>query len=288
MKSTLKSLLSKGKVVVGEFSGVDIGTHASSIAYFTFLSLIPLLALCISIVSMVGVGEQEIAALVVALVPDALNGLAEGLVADALARSGIAFSISTIALLWSASRGMAALRAGLNAAFEVQESRSFPMLVVISVAATIVLGVLLAATMYLIFSGAIAHVLSGLVPDLQNHDGLRDILGPLVVTAISIPMFALCYAYLPDGKRRFSAQLPGAVVAAVGCGALAFGFRIYVDNFSNFTVVYGSIATVALLLMWIYFISNILIAGGFFNRLLASGKLESEEAEEGESGLASA
>ena len=57
-------------------------------------------------------------------------------------------------------------------------------------------------------------------------------------------------------------QLPGAVFGAVAWGALALGFRIYVEHFSNVTVLYGSIATIALLLMWMYFVSYIFIAGG--------------------------
>lgn len=270
----LNSLLGKGKMLIDEFSNVDAGTHASSIAYFMFLSIVPLLALCVSIVSIVGVGEQEVTMVFTAMLPDALDDLVSQLVADAFERSGIAFSLSTVTLLWSASRGMAALRTGLNAAFEAQEARSFPALVVISIIAALALGVLFAFVMYLIFSGVIAHVLSGLMPGLQHQDGLHAFLGPVLVMAISIPLFGLCYTFLPAGKRRFSAQLPGAAIAALGCGVLALGFRIYVDNFSNFTVVYGGIATVALLLMWMYFNASILIVGGFVNRMLESGKLK--------------
>lgn len=284
--SALKSIWAKGKVLAGEFSDVDAGTHASSIAYFTFLSLIPLLALCVSIVSMVGIGEQEVTAFFAALVPEALDDLVAELVSDAFARSGLAFSLSTITLLWSASRGMSALRSGLNAAFAVQEDRNFPTVVVISVVAAIVLGILLAAAMYLIFSGVISRVLSGLVPGVQYQEGLLDFLVAIAVVAMSILMFGLCYAHLPAGTRRFSTQLPGAALAAFGCGALALGFRIYVDNFSNFTVVYGGIATAALLLMWMYFISSILIVGGFVNRMLAEGKLKVSGAQAGEAGEA--
>lgn len=280
---TLKDLWSKVKALADGFAGVDAGTHASSIAYFMFLSIVPLLALCVSIVSLVGVGEQEVTAIFVALVPDALDGLVSELVSDAFERSGIAFSLSTVTLLWSASRGIAALRSGLNAAFAVEESRSFPMLVVISVVAAIVLGVLFAVIMYLIFNGVIARVLSGLVPGLQDQDELHAFLGPMAVMAMSVPVFALCYKYLPAGSRRFSTQLPGAAMSALGCGALSLGFRIYVDNFSNFTVVYGGIATVALLLMWMYFNFIILIAGGFANRALVNGKAKEEEPQELES-----
>lgn len=274
MAGALRSLWDKGKNLVGEFSGVNAGTYASSIAYFAFLSFIPLLALCVSIVSIAGIGEQEVTTFVVALLPDAFENLVAEMVASAFEQSGIAFSLSTITLLWSASRGMAALRSGLNAVFGVKESRNFPVVVAISVAAAIALGIMLAIAMYLIFSGAIAHVLSGIFPDLLNQQGLQAFFGPVAVMAMSIPMFALCYAYLPDGKRRLSTQLPGAVIAALGCGALALGFRVYVDNSSNIPVLYGSIATVALLLMWLFFVSNILIVGGFVNRMLASGKLK--------------
>ncbi len=47
---------------------------------------------------------------------------------------------------------------------------------------------------------------------------------------------------------------------------------MYVDHFSKFTVLYGSIGTVMLLLMWIYLVSLILIAGAFLNRYLASSR----------------
>ena len=77
-----------------------------------------------------------------------------------------------------------------------------------------------------------------------------------------------CYAFLPSGRRHFISQLPGAVVTTVACAVLSFAFHVYVDHFCKFTTLYGSIATVALLLFWMYIVSLILIACGFLNRLL--------------------
>ena len=53
----------------------------------------------------------------------------------------------------------------------------------------------------------------------------------------------------------------------IGCGLLSFGFRVYVDWFADYTVLYGSIAAIAMLLFWMYFVFFILVAGGFINRL---------------------
>ena len=87
-------------------------------------------------------------------------------------------------------------------------------------------------------------------------------------------MFAACYKFLPAGKRRLFAQLPGATIAMVAIGLLSLGFRIHVEHFADVTILYGTIATVGLLLLWIYLAAFILIAGGFVNKLLEGRRRE--------------
>lgn len=207
-------------------------------------------------------------ALAIALVPDPLDGFAVALVVDAFKRSGLAFSLSTLVLLWSASKGVKALRRGLNAAFGVQETRSGLAVVGISILVTAIMGILLAAIMYLVFSDSIIRVIEEVIPDVEIGN-LSAALNPVVTFALGALVLDVCYAFLPAGTRRLSAQLPGAVFSSFAWGVLAFGFHVYVEYFSNVTVLYGSIAAVALLLMWMYFAVYIVIAGGFINRVLA-------------------
>ena len=134
--------------------------------------------------------------------------------------------------------------------------------------ATIALGVLIAAVMCLIFSDGMQNTLAEIAPWL-DLSSLFAVLNPAVVIVVGVFALTAFYAYLPAGKRRFISQLPGAVLAALGCGVLSFGFRVYVDHFSNYTVLYGSIGTVALLLVWMYLMAYILIAGGFVNHLFS-------------------
>ena len=235
--------------------------YASSITYFGFLSFVPLLALCISLVSLVGFGEEEVVAFLTAMVPDAFDDIVKALVGDAFRRSGLAFSLSTLVLLWSASKVVKALRRGLNAAYGVQETRNAVAVAGLSILATIILGVLFAAIVYLVFSNPVIHALEAAIPGLELA-GLADVVNPVVTVVLSVLVLDVCYAYLPAGTRRLSTRLPGAVFGAVAWGAFALGFRIYVEHFSNVTVLYGSIATIALLLMWMYFVSYIFIAGG--------------------------
>lgn len=270
-------VLRNAKAEWDEFAAVGAATHASSIAYYTFLSLVPLLALCVSLISLVGVGEQEVYEFLTALVPGAFDDLVAMLVSDAFERSGLALSLSTLSLVWSASKGAKALRAGLNASYAEKETRGAVVVAAISVGAVVVMGLLLAAAMWLVFGNSVLHVLSQHIPGLKAHDGVLEFVDLAATMAVGVLMITLCYTYLPAGKRPFAAQLPGAVCVLVGCGALSFGFRLYVDHVANSTMLYGSIATVALLLFWMYLVFYILIAGGFLNRRLRDKPREGKQ-----------
>ena len=250
---------------------MNAGTYASSIAFFAFVSLVPLLALCISLVTLLGVGEQETADFFASLFPGALEGFVRGLIADAFKRSGLALSLSTILLLWSASKGVKALRKGLNSAFSEEESRSGPVVAAISIAAVLILGVLVAAVIYLVLNKSLINLFPVIASTLEGL-GLLSMAVPIVIIILGILVLAACYAYLPAGKRRYRSQLPGAVFAVLACGVLSLGFRVYIDHFNNYTVLYGSLATVMLLLMWMYLMSYILVGGGFLNRCIARRK----------------
>lgn len=262
----MRDLLQRGRAMWSEFSKIGTATYASSISYFMFLSLVPLLVICISLLTIVGISEQEVVTFLSALLPDTLDGLVAALVSDAYDRSGIAFSLSTITLLWSASKGAKALRVGLNAAYAQEETRSAIVVVAISIVVGLIIDLLIAATMYLVFRGSVLHALAGTIEGLQEQNLIFTILNSLATLALGTVTLMAAYAYLPTGKRSFRAQLPGAVCATLACGMLSYGFCIYVDNFSNYTMLYGSIATVAILLLWMYLISFILMVGGFINR----------------------
>lgn len=259
-----------------EFAAIGPSTHASSVAYYSFLSIVPLLALCISLISLTGLDRQQVLSFLATFVPDALSDFVSHLVADAYARAGFAFSLSTISLLWSASNGARAMRVGLNAAYRVQERRSFVATAIISIVAVVTLGLLIAATMWMVFGNSLLRALSQSIPGLHLYDGATELLEAAALLIAGTIVLALCYTWLPMGKRRFSAQLPGAVCALVGCSVLTFGFRLYVDHLADYNVIYGSLATVAMLLFWMYLIFYVLIAGAFVNRRLEDRRRAAE------------
>lgn len=123
--------------------------------------------------------------------------------------------------------------------------------------------------MYLVFGNSVLHAIASFVPGIKDSSHSQFLLNTVVTILFGVFALALCYTYLPAGKRRFTSQIPGAACAVVACGLLSFGFRIYVENVSNFTVLYGSIATAALFLFWMYLLFYVLLACAFVSRYVA-------------------
>jgi YihY family inner membrane protein len=181
---------------------------------------------------------------------------------------GVALSLSTLALLLTASQGVSALCRGLNAAYGVREERSGLVVAAISVGVAFVVGTLIAATVYLVFGSALMRAAATVAPSLEPQAGNTDIVSLVISVAVGIVLLDICYTFLPSGSRPLVRQLPGAAIASVLCGALTQGFRVYVDHFCNFDALYGSLSTVALFLFWMFIASFILIACAFLNRTI--------------------
>ena len=77
---------------------------------------------------------------------------------------------------------------------------------------------------------------------------------------------------LPNETYRFSQVFPGAVFAAVGWLTFSRLYSFYVENFSGYANVYGSVYAVALSMLWLYCCLSILFYGGVLNQYLAAPK----------------
>lgn len=84
-------------------------------------------------------------------------------------------------------------------------------------------------------------------------------------------VFALFYKFLPKKDNRFKAQLPGAAFSAVGWMVFSFFYSIYIEHFSNYSFVYGSLAAIVFLMLWLYFCMNIFLFGAQINKMIEDG-----------------
>ena len=249
---------------------MNISQHAANAGYFIVLSVFPTLVLLLGILRYTGMDAGDLLNLLSGVLPDILMPAAEKLIISTYAYTSTAVvSVSAVGVLWSASRGIYGLLQGLNAIYDVQESRGYFYTRSISVFYTFLFLLVLLLTLVLnVFGEAILQMLPpvrGVFWELLSElVDFRFVLMLLLQTGLFTAMFMA----LPNRKNSFSDSFPGAVLASVGWLLFSKLFSFYVEYFSNYANIYGSVYAVALSMLWLYFCLCLLFCGGALNKLL--------------------
>ncbi len=261
-------LLGRCRALVQRIGRMDIPEHAAHAGYFIVLSIFPMLVLILSILRYTSLDAQDLMAIISAYIPRALEPAVEKLVIQTYAYSGAAIvSVSAVGALWSASRGVWGVLKGLNAIYDAREDRGWLYTRAISVFYTFAfLMVLLLSLVLNLFGEQILQMLPhGRLWELL--DRVMD-LRFLLMLAVETVLFAAMYTFLPNQRNSFRQSIPGAVLAALGWLFFTDLFSVYVEYFSAYSNIYGSVYAVALGMLWLYCCLSILFFGAAVNRLL--------------------
>lgn len=261
-----KRLLFIGYDFGKQMSKKNISAFASSTAFFLFLSLIPALMLLCAILPYTPLTEANLMSAANDITPDAMDALVTSIIADVYDKSIGIISITAIATIWSAGKGMLALMRGLNAVNDVEESRNYFLLrLVASLYTVLMLAAVLISLLIMVFGKSIIGIIEGIIPQTSYlFDLLMHFRSPFVWAVLTI-VIALMYAYVPGARLGFKMQLPGAVFAAVAWSVMTWAFSLYVDVFNGFTT-YGNLTTIIILMLWLYAAMYIILAGAYINR----------------------
>lgn len=244
----------------------NISAHAASIAFFFFLSIVPMLMVLCMIIPYTPLTEENLTETVADIIPDKVVPLAEGLIAEVYDKSAGSLSIAVIATLWSAAKGVMALMHGLNAINSVEEKRNYFVVRGIACLYTVVMLVVVILSLFLnVFGNQLVNLALHRIPQLQKLAAFVMHFRFLVVWVVLTLLFAAIYAYVPDDKLKFKEQIPGATFAAVVWSVFSWGFSIYID-YSNSYGIYGSLAIIIIILLWMYFCMYIIMVGAYLNR----------------------
>ena len=110
---------------------------------------------------------------------------------------------------------------------------------------------------------------------LEVSDWLLTLWHYLRFLLLAVIMFAALgalYAMSQDRRQPVSSIVPGAVAALAAWLAVSIGFSFYVENFANYTIVYGTLGAVVVLMVWLYLTATILIMGAELNAALRTAR----------------
>lgn len=238
---------------------------AASIAFFTFFSLFPLLLGLITIVSFF-VDPNDLGIYLDQLLFDSLPG-SGGFVReniDAIFRQrAAAGAISVLGLLWSAQKMAGAVSRGINRALDQDKrpsligSRIRYFLITLSIPVLLLMMIAVLTTIELIITLDIDSTL-GVFSSLEH---LAASWRRGIVVLFVFTVFFLIYKYVPYEKMSSKDVFPGALVSTFLYEIGKKFFILYLDNVAEFESIYGSLSSIIVLLIWLYYTGRVLLFG---------------------------
>ena len=198
--------------------------------------------------------------------PSSVDSMITSIVNQVYNQSMGIIPVTVLVALWSAGKGVLAVTTGLNCVYKCVETRNYIVLRIRATIYTVMFILVIILLLVLsVFGNAVNIFIAEHIPILENlADQLiasRTIITLIVMIAFSL----LIYKFLPNRKDKMLRQLPGAVFAAIGWMIVSWIFSIYVDVFKGFSSMYGSLTTIVVIMLWMYFCMYITLLGGELN-----------------------
>ncbi|SFK07996.1 membrane protein [Halobacillus dabanensis] len=259
----MKKLISYTKALIAEFQKDNIPLLGAAQAYYYLLSIVPLLILILSILPYLNIdSETAIQAMGNVLPSDTAEVFRENIIAVVERPSGGLLTVGILGTLWSASNGINAFIQSANQAYNVEETRSFIKVRLMSIALTV--GMILAIIVALVLP-VFGQVLIDMINIPSQTAILLNVLRWIISIAVIGAVLMALYHFAPNKNIPFKHILPGAILTAVLWQLISLAFSFYVSNFGNFSATYGSLGGIIILMLWFFLTGIILMIGAEIN-----------------------
>ena len=258
-------LIGNLKVFMDKCIQDKINAYAAQSAFFIILSVIPFLMVFSSLLQYTSVTEEMLLEIIKNVMPEYISPFMVSIVAEVYSRSVGVISVTAFVAIWSAAKGVQYMADGLNSVNDLEENRNWFVLRFWAVIYTVVFLVAVIFTLLVVVFGNSLHDLaSGSVPLLGKAVEFLANLRGLVMFAVLTLFFDVIFTMLPNRKLTFKSQLPGAVICSLSWYLFSFGLSVYVDYFNGFSM-YGSLTTIVLIMLWLYFCMYIMMLSAEVN-----------------------
>lgn len=272
MTNYIKKLVQFLRLLVLRILKNDIPGTSAKMSYYLIMAFFPFIIFLITTLSYSNLFEYSL--------PDFLERILPAYTADFLidiidellaARSGSLLSVSMLSTIFFASKGVSAIISGINKSFLVTENRGF----IKKTAISFIFIILFALSInFLLFFIVLGELITNNLVTFLGITNFSNQLWSLVRVGITLSFlfFVISYVYMffPNIKPRlkFEDVVWGSLFTTLFWIISSFLFSYYVNNFSSYTLIYGSIAGIIVFLLWLFISSIILLTGAEINALL--------------------
>lgn len=243
--------------------------ESAGVAFFGLLSLFPALVAAVSAYGLVA--DARMVGVHLALVRDLLPAEAYGvleqrvttLIDQPSGSLGFGLLVSLALVVWGASRGMNTLILVCGHAYREPDGRGFLLRSLVSFAFTFgAVGLFLTSVLAL---AGLPILLDILLLDEGTQLLFTLLRWPLLGSAVFLGLFFL-YRFAPHRRpARWRWLFPGALFATLGWMAFSYGFSLYIELAPNFGEEFGSLSSVVVLMLWLYYSVMVVLVGALLN-----------------------
>jgi membrane protein len=257
----------------------SITSRASAFSFNFFLAVFPAIIFFFTIIPYIPIAgfQDTLLELMRDFIPEKVYGSVEGTLFDVIKRPhGGLLSVGFILAMYFSTNGINSLIESFNQTYHTIETRSAFKQRLISILLVLILSILVILAIVLIIVGPIVLELLTSRDILNNFLTIRlIILGKwVIVVALFFFVFSFLYYLAPAKSGHFRFISAGSTLATLLTIFTSIGFNYYANNFIRYNSLYGSIGTLMIVMLWIYFNAIIVLVGFELNASISKARNE--------------
>jgi membrane protein len=270
----------------------DLFARSAELAYYFLFALFPTLICASAVMGMAARGavtiyDSLLHYLALVVPPSAYAMVMQTFEQTTRASTGGKLTLGLLGALWSASVGVSSIQDGMNTVYKIRDSRSYLKARLSAIMVTMLLLLMVTVNLAVLLGGDI--LARGARAHIWHHTlGLGAAIALhavewIIAVGMLLLQFSTIYYFAPDLKnKRWHWLTPGAAVGILCWIVASLGLKFYLHFFNSFTVTYGSLGAVIVLLTWFYITGLTLLLGAEINAEIQAAVAEKALKEAGE------
>lgn len=261
MKSRIFARSPQITAIIQAVTGDRVSLHAAHASFFVITSAVPFASILFTLMGIFIPSGSPESLFRIPSTP-ALSELIGHVASEIRSVPGVSLlSLSAVTTLWSASRGISGIRSGIETIYGCTERSGYVAHRLRSLAVTVLFILLLVATVGILLFGDLLGL-----PSIR----IRFPVFAAVLTASFTAFFVSVARRSRKVRHDILLHLPGAVFSTIGWIVFSWGYSLYIVHFPSATTLYGGLAAVCLIMLWVYFCMVILLLGAEVNKLYSA------------------
>ncbi|MGL4792075.1 MAG: YihY/virulence factor BrkB family protein [Anaerotignaceae bacterium] len=261
------------KMVISYFED-GVGNSAAALTYYMIFSLFPLIILGSILLGYANISEEVVTSSLMGVLPTEVIGIIEKyLVYVSENKSSNILLISLLFTVYFPIRTMTKIMDEINRAYKVTTKRKIVKKIILVIVFTLFFLFTILISFFLLLVGRnLMTFISNFINISMEFIDSWVVYRFIVMAAICFIAIMLLYLIAPNCKVTLKEAFPGAVVAVMLWLLFSVGFSFYVENMGNYSILFGSLGAIIVLLIWIYSMTVILLMGAKMNNILKEMK----------------